>query len=107
MARPLRIEYPGAYYHVLNRGNRKQIIFDNLVDYNLFIDRLVHFSEIYNVCILAYCLMPNHFHLYIMTEDANLSRFMQALLTSYTIIKNRNNNTSGHIFGGLFLIEVV
>ena len=102
MARPLRIELEGAYYHVFNRGNKRQEVYDSKFDYEMFIDRLTHFSAIYDVCIISYCLMPNHFHLYIKTNEANLSRFMQALLTSYTIIKNRKDNTVGHIFQGRF-----
>ena len=73
MARPLRIEYPGAYYHVMNRGNRSQTVFESEADTDLFFGKLAEFSEVYRVKIICYCLMHNHFHLYLKTEDANLS----------------------------------
>jgi len=99
VSRPLRIEYAGAHYHIMNRGNRKRIVFNNDLDYKLFLDRLVYFSEIYEIDILSYCLMPSHFHLYLKTNHPNLSRFMQSFMTSFTVIKNRNEDTYGHIFG--------
>ena len=88
MARPLRIEYPNACYHILNRGNRRQLIFTGDEHYQLFIDRLGQFAEEYHVVIYCYCCMPNHFHIYGQTKEANLSRFMQAFLTSFTMSMN-------------------
>jgi REP-associated tyrosine transposase len=107
MARPLRIEYPNACYHVMNRGDNRRIIFEKDDDYRLFLDRLANFSEIYNVQIIAYCLMPNHFHLYIKTPEGNLSRFMQSLSTSFTSIKNQQQKTSGHLFQGRYKALIV
>jgi REP element-mobilizing transposase RayT len=96
------VEYSGACYHVINRGNRRQEIFERKRDCELFIDKLGEFSEVFSVEIFSYCLMGNHFHLYIRTGQPNLSRFMQSLLTSFTIIKNRYDRSSGHLFQGRF-----
>lgn len=102
MARPLRIEYPGACYHIMNRGNRKQQVFESQEDNELFLRKLQEFATAFSVDIYSYCLMGNHFHLYICTKEPNLSRFMQSLLTSFTITKNRRDNSSGHLFQGRF-----
>ena len=58
MARQLRIEFPGACYHVMNRGNDRRKIFDRIEDYQLFTDKLAEFSETYDVDVRSYCLMP-------------------------------------------------
>jgi len=102
MARPLRVEYPGAHYHVINRGNQRQIVFRSDADHELFLDKLWLFASQFGVNIMSYCLMPNHFHLYLATPSPNLSRFMQALLTSFTITLNRRRRSSGHLFQGRF-----
>lgn len=107
MARPLRIEYAGAHYHVLNRGNRREIVFAEPRDYELFLERLGQFSRQFEVDLLCYCCMPNHFHLYLRTKQANLSRFMQSLLTSFTITLNRRRHSSGHVFQGRFTAHLV
>lgn len=102
MARPLRIEYQGACYHVMNRGNRRQTVFESEADVDLFLNKLGEFSASYDVDIFCYCLMHNHFHLYLRTREANLSKFMQALLTSFTITKNKRDRSSGHLFQGRY-----
>jgi len=107
MARPLRIEYAGACYHVMNRGNRRQTVFAARRDCELFLERLGQFSRGFDVRILCYCCMPNHFHLYLRTEQANLSRFMQSLLTSFTVALNRRQHSSGHVFQGRFKAHLV
>ena len=107
MARPCRVEYAGALYHVMNRGNRRERVFRKTADYALFLDRLGRFSAEFGVEVLSYCLMPNHFHLFLRTREANLSRFMQSLLTSYTVFVNRRDRTSGHIFQGRFKAQLV
>jgi putative transposase len=107
MARPLRIEYAGAYYHVMNRGNRRQVVFPEPRDYELFLERLGRFGAMFDVHVLCYCCLPNHFHLYLRTEQANLSRFMQSLLTSFTISLNRRHHSSGHIFQGRFTAHLI
>jgi len=107
MARPLRIEYAGACYHVMNRGNQGRIVFTDSKDYELFLDRLGQFSEQFDVRLLCYCCMPNHFHLYLRTEQANLSRFMQSFLTAFTVGLNRRHEGGGHVFQGRFKAHLV
>lgn len=107
MARPVRVEYAGALYHVMNRGNRRERVFRTAADHRLFLDRLAVFAGQFRVDVLCYCIMPNHFHLFIRTAEPNLSRFMQSLLTSFTVIMNRRQHTSGHVFQGRFKAQVV
>ena len=108
MARPLRIEFPGACYHVINRGNFRFPVFREDRDRELLLEKLVDFAERHCVRIRAYCIMVNHFHCFLQTEEANLGRFMQSFLTSFSVSYNRRHGTSGHIFQGrykAFLVE--
>lgn len=107
MARPLRVEYPGAHYHVMNRGNQRMAVFRSVADYECFLERLERFAEQFWVRVFCYCLMPNHFHLHVRTEEANLSRFMQSLLTAFTASVNRVRRSSGHLFQGRFKAHLV
>ena len=102
MARPLRIEFPGACYHIMNRGNDRLPIFDTDEDSKLFIEKLADFSESYKVSVRSYCLMTNHFHLYLCTPEGNLSKFMQSLMTSFTVTKNRRDRRHRHLFQARF-----
>ena len=79
MARPLRIEYEGALYHVTSRRNARQDIFFNDTDRRRFLGVLARVVERFRWICHAYCLMSNHYHLLIETPDANLSRSMQLL----------------------------
>ena len=108
MARPLRVEFPDACYHVICRGNFRFPVLGEEGDRELLLGRLVKYAEIFRVRIRAFCLMVNHFHAYLQTEEANLGRFMQSFLTSFTISYNRRHHTSGHAFQGrykAFLVE--
>jgi len=107
VSRPLRIEYPGAMYHVMNRGNQRQDVFRKKRDSETFLEKLDYFSEMFNVDIYCYVLMKNHFHLLLRTGEANLGRFMQSLLTSFTITLNKRNNKSGHLFQGRYKAQLV
>ena len=107
MSRPLRIEYPGAMYHVMNRGNQRQDVFRKKADCETFIEKLEYFSELFHVKIYCYVLMNNHFHLLLCTQEANLGRFMQSFLTSFTITLNRRNQKSGHLFQGRYKAQLV
>ena len=107
MARPLRIEYPDAVYHVLSRGVGRRNIFHCDDDYETFLTKLVENADDFRVKIRSYCLMTNHFHLYLQTEEENLSKFMQSLLTAYAVIKNRKDRRSGHLFQGRFKAHLV
>lgn len=102
MARPLRIQYPGAYYHVMNRGNSGQEIFFADGDREVFLSGLTESCDIYGVRLIAYVLMSNHFHLIVQTEHANLSEFMRHFLVSYTVRINRRRARSGHVFQGRY-----
>ena len=98
MARPLRIEYPGAVYHVLCRGNNRQKIFRDDLDRRRYLEKLFHYCELKEVSLLGYCLLSNHIHLLVETPQGNLSKMMQAFQTSYTLYLNRRHGRSGHVF---------
>jgi REP element-mobilizing transposase RayT len=102
MARPLRIQYPGAYYHVMNRGNRGEAIFITDSDRVTFLDALADSCETYQIKLIGYVLMSNHFHLLLQTPQANLSEFMRHFLVTYTVRFNRRNDRTGHVFQGRF-----
>jgi len=102
MARPLRIEYPGAYYHVMNRGNSKQDIFITDGNRATFLRALEDSSQIYDVSVICYVLMSNHFHLIVQTNQANLSEFMRHFLVTYTVRFNRRQKKTGHLFQGRY-----
>jgi putative transposase len=102
MARPLRIEYPGAVYHVLSRGDRREAIFRTDADRKLFLDLLAQTCRRAGWQIHAYCLMDNHFHLVVEAPRSNLSAGMQWLLGSYTQRFNRRHGLWGHLFGGRY-----
>ena len=107
MSRPLRIEYQGAMYHVMNCGNQRQYVFRKKADYATFLEKLEYFSGLFNVDIYCYSLMNNHFHLLLRTKRANLGRFMQSFLTSFTVTLNRRNRKSGHLFQGRYKAQLV
>ena len=102
MSRPLRIQYPDAWYHVMNRGRRGDEIFTEAKDYLSFIDLLKEIAEDYNVQISAYCLMPNHYHLLVQTPASNISRAMRHLNGVYTQRYNRTYNCNGQLFRGRY-----
>jgi len=102
MARPLRIEYSGAVYHVTSRGNARNKIFSDDQDREIFLSVLGTVVKQYNWLCHAYCLMNNHYHLMVETPDANLSIGMRQLNGVYTQRYNRRHNKPGHIFQGRF-----
>ena len=102
MSRPLRIECPSAWYHIMNRGRRAENVFLDKEDYEWFLELLKDSSEMWNVRTAACCLMPNHYHLLIQTPDANLSRFMRHVNGVYTQRFNRFHGCDGHLFRGRF-----
>lgn len=102
MARPLRIEYSGAFYHITSRGNSRQDIFKTKKDFLDFLDIFKDSIERYNWKCLAYCLMSNHYHLLIKTLDPNLSQGMRQLNGVYTQKFNYNHKTVGHLFQGRY-----
>jgi len=73
MSRSIRIQYSGASYHIMSRGNDGNTIFQNTKDYNIFLETFADVLQDYNWVCYAYCLMPNHYHLLVKTPDPNLS----------------------------------
>jgi REP element-mobilizing transposase RayT len=102
MARPLRIEYPDAVYHITARGNEKKTVFRKTRDRELLLDTLNHVNERYNWICHAYCLMDNHYHLLIETPDGNLSLGMRQLNGVFTQSFNKRYHRSGHLFQGRY-----
>ncbi len=102
MSRPLRIEYPYAWYHVMNRGLGRRHIFDNDAHYRIFIDLLSDLHQQFKVEIHAYCLMNNHYHLILHTPEGNLSRAMRHLNGLYTQKYNRSVSRDGPLFRGRY-----
>ena len=107
MPRPLRIEYPGAIYHVTSRGNAQASIFLDDIDRNAFLSVLGLTMRRFNVICHAYCLMTNHFHLLLETPDANLSKAMRQFNSVYTQAFNRRHGRVGHVLQGRFKSIVV
>jgi putative transposase len=95
--------FDGLVYHVLNRGNGKQRVFHSDKDYEAFVSLMKEAKERYSLKLLAYCLMPNHFHIVLMpTQSEDLSRWMQWLMTSHVRRYHRYHGTSGHVWQGRF-----
>jgi REP element-mobilizing transposase RayT len=107
MARPLRIEFPGAVYHVTSRGNAKQVIFINDEDRGRFFGVLSMVVERFNWLCHAYCLMKNHYHLLIETPKGNLSKGMRELNGVYTQGFNQRYRRVGHLFQGRYKAIIV
>ncbi len=107
MARPLRIEYENALYHVTSRGNAKQPIYLDDQDRKIYLDILSQVVERYKWICHAYCLMDNHYHLIVETPQANLSRGMRQLNGVYTQKFNWHHQRVGHIFQGRYKAIVV
>ncbi len=109
MGRPLRIEYPGAHYHVTARGNERKDIYRSQRDRQQFLSYLESAVNRYGAVIHAYCLMSNHYHLLIETPSGNLSQIMQHINGAYTNYFNVKRKRTGHLFQSRYkaiLIEV-
>jgi REP element-mobilizing transposase RayT len=102
MARPLRLQFPGAVYHLTSRGNARQKVFLTDADRELFLNTLTRVVRRYDWVCHAYCLMANHYHLLVETPKANLSIGMRQLNGIYTQSFNRRHNRTGHLFQGRF-----
>jgi REP element-mobilizing transposase RayT len=100
MARQARINVAGGWYHVYNRGQNREAIFDAEGDYRHFLELVGTMHERYRVHVYAYALMGNHFHLLVGTPEGNLSRAMQWLGVSYGMWRNRKYALSGHVLEG-------
>jgi REP element-mobilizing transposase RayT len=102
MARKPRIEFPGALYHVIARGNQRRRTFFNPEDYENYLSRLWSYHEKFHFTLYAHCLMPNHIHLLIESAEVPLSKIMQAIQFSYTQSFNRRHKKVGHLFQGRY-----
>ena len=100
MARPLRIEYEGAHYHVTTRGNERKAIFRDDIDRRKFLEILSRADEQFDIRVHAYVLMDNHYHLMIETRRAGLNRALRYLNGVYTQSFNRRHRWVGHLFQG-------
>ena len=107
MARPIRIEFAGAIYHVTARGNERRPVFRSDADRELFLATLGQAVALHGLRVHAYCLMVNHYHLLVETARGNLSRALGWLQTTYTIRFNRRHRRSGHLFQGRFKAHLV
>jgi putative transposase len=102
MSRPLRIEYPGAWYHVLNRGRRREPIFRDPEDYPIFLQTVQEACGFWHLRVAAYCLMPNHYHLLVQTPNGNLSRCLRHIAGVYTQRFNRRHGHDGPLLRGRY-----
>ena len=102
MARPLRITYPGAFYHVTSRGNEQNDVFKSQRDREKFLEYLASATERYGAVIHTYCLLSNHYHLLLETPEGNLSQIMRHVNGAYTTYFNVKRKRAGHLFQGRF-----
>jgi len=102
MVRPLRIEYPNAWYHVTCRGNQRMPIFTDDRDRCKFLDSLIESLEAFQVELHCYAIMKNHFHFLLKTPKANLGRFMHRFNTAYITYYNLRHQRSGHLYQGRY-----
>lgn len=102
MTRPLRIEYPGAFYHITSRGNERRDIFKNEEDFEKFLTYLETATQRYGAVMHVYCLMSNHYHLLLETPMGNLSQIMRHINGAYTTYFNAKRQMAGHLFQGRY-----
>jgi putative transposase len=102
MARKPRIEFEGAFYHVITRGNQRQKIFRDEEDFGKYLELLSRYKALYKYRLYAYVLMTNHVHLLVETGQAPLSKILQGINQSYTGRFNRKYRTVGHLFQGRY-----
>jgi len=102
MSRPLRISFDNAVYHITARGNRREKIFYSDNDKKVFLQKMDQTFIKYAICCYAYCLMDNHYHLFIKTSHANLSQGMHYLNVSYANYFAAKYKTTGPLFQGRY-----
>ncbi|MBM4256581.1 MAG: helix-turn-helix domain-containing protein [Deltaproteobacteria bacterium] len=107
MSRPLRVEFPGAVYHVTSRGDRREAIYEDEMDRRGFLEIVGQVVDRFGWRCHAYCLMDNHYHLLIETPEANLARGMRQLNGMYTQRFNRRHGRVGHVFQGRYKTIIV
>lgn len=102
MSRPLRSQFPDAWYHVMNRGRKGEMIFEGKGNYSAFIGLLKDCVEMWNIRVVAYCLMGTHYHILVQTPDANLSRCMRHIDGVYRQNFNCSHGFDGQLFKGRY-----
>ncbi len=102
MVRKPRIEYEGAFYHVIIRGNQRKKIFVDGDDFLRYLEILKKYKKRYNYSLFSYIFMSNHVHLLIMTHETPLSKIVQGINQSYTMYFNRKYHKMGHLFQGRY-----
>ena len=108
MSRPLRIHLPDLIYHVVNRGNNRQVVFAQDIDYEHYLKILKRYKEKFQFKIFAYCLMTNHIHLLLKTSEAEtISNIMKAVTIAHTRYYHHKYTASGHVWQGRFKSPIV
>lgn len=107
MARKPRLWYPGATYHLMERGIRRQAIYSDYTDYQTFLAILKRSLKKYSCTLHAFCLMTNHFHLLLETSDTPVGSFMKHLACTYATYYNRKYSYLGHLFEGRYCSGLV
>ncbi|NDA26419.1 MAG: hypothetical protein EBZ05_06230 [Verrucomicrobia bacterium] len=107
MPRKLRIEYPGAHYHVMGRANDGRPIFTTDYQHELFLKALGEACEAFHLQVRSYVLMPNHYHLLVSTPAGNISQAIGWLLTAFTVRYNKSHQRIGHVFQGRFKAQII
>lgn len=107
MPRKKRIWYPGAIYHVMSRGIRRTAIYEGREDYIRFLEIMQNTREKYTFNVFAICLMTNHFHMEIETQDVELWKIMQNIKSRYAEDFNRRHEYSGHLFEGRYAASLI
>ncbi len=102
MARPLRIEYENAFYHITSRGNERKEIFSDDKDRKSFLEYLKQGHDRFKIIIHTFCLMHNHYHILMEIPLANLSKAMHFINSSYTVYYNKKYRRFGHLFQGRY-----
>jgi putative transposase len=107
MARPVRIQFEGAVYHIMARGNERRLIFLDAPDRQRFLRNVAQVVKRYAVVIHAYCLMNNHYHIVMETPQANLALAVRQLNGVYSQSFNRRHHRVGHLFQGRYRSQLV
>src|ERR1039457_3861023 len=107
MTRPIRVEFAGAVYHVMARGNERREIYRDDEDRRRFLETVGEAATQFGLRVHAYCLMPNHYNVLVGTPRGNLSRAMGWLQATYTARFNARHRRRGHLFQGRFKAQVI